>query len=116
MGEPVDKEAAPQDYEQRLEALRRRYLAALPALRDELAQAWRGCAGGPDSEAWQRLRDLSHRLSGSAPCYGLDSVGEPARQLDKLLSGRAACRDHAVAAPLAQRLLAALDQAIASNV
>jgi Hpt domain len=109
MGELQDKDADVNDFAARFEALRLRYMAGLPGHRDGLAEAWHACAGGADDEAWRRLRDLTHRLSGSAPCYGLDRVGELARQLDKLLSGPPPRPDPAAAAPLIERLLTALD-------
>ena len=66
---------------------------------------------GGDEAPWLRLRDVAHRLSGSAPCYGLDAVGDAARELDRLLSGRAPCRERALAMIAVTSLTSVLDAA-----
>lgn len=99
-------------FQAQIEALRRQFLEELPERRAALAAAWRECADAGDDAPWQRLRDVAHKLSGSAPCYGLDAVGGSARHLDKLLSGRAPCRKRAAADAAVTDLLAALDAAI----
>lgn len=102
-------------FQAQVEALRRHFLQSLPERRAALAAAWRSCADAGEESAWQRLRDVVHRLSGSAPCYGLDAVGELARSLDRLLSGKSPCRERAVAAGAVAELLAALEAAIESG-
>lgn len=100
------------EFEAQVEALRRHFLQELPERRTALVAAWRDCADGGDESPWQQLRDVAHKLSGSAPCYGLDAIGEAARALDKLLSGRPPCRERAVAGIAVAELSAALDAAM----
>jgi HPt (histidine-containing phosphotransfer) domain-containing protein len=102
------------EFQAQLEALRRHFVEGLPERRAALQAAWRDCGHGGDEAPWERLRDVAHKLSGSAPCYGLDRVGEVARGLDRQLSGRAPCRERATLATPVAQLLAALDAAIAS--
>ncbi|HEX5961841.1 MAG TPA: Hpt domain-containing protein [Rhodanobacteraceae bacterium] len=97
---------------EQIEALRRHFLQGLPERRTALIAAWSGCADGGDEAPWLALRDVAHKLSGSAACYGLDPLGEAGRELDKLLSGRTPCRMRATAAPLVAHLEALLDTAI----
>jgi hypothetical protein len=54
-------------------------------------------------------------LSGSAPCYGLEAIGNLARSLDRLLSAKPPCRERAVAGGAVAELSAALDAAIDSR-
>lgn len=104
-----------QEYEARFAALRAQYFAALPQRRADIAEHWRGCAADAASPAWAAIHTQAHRLAGSAPCYGLDGVGEAAQRLDRMLSGKPPCRDAAALAPLVTRLLDALDAAIAAH-
>lgn len=97
-----------------IEALRRHYLQGMPGRRAALADAWQGCLDGGDEAAWLGLRDVAHKLAGSASYYGLDALGKAARDLDKLLSGRSPCRERALAEPAVARLSALLDAAILS--
>jgi HPt (histidine-containing phosphotransfer) domain-containing protein len=101
-------------FQAQIEALRRHFLQALPERRAALTAAWHDCVDSSDDAPWQRLRDVAHKLSGSAPCYGLDAVGDAARDLDKLLSGRAPCRERAAADAAVTDLVAALDAAVRS--
>lgn len=103
------------EFEVQFEILRLQYLAGLPARRLALLAAWRECGSGADEQAWQRLRDAAHNLSGSAPCYGLEALGKLARRLDRQLSGAAACRERAIAEKTLRGLVAALDAAIAAS-
>ncbi|HEX7111590.1 MAG TPA: Hpt domain-containing protein [Mizugakiibacter sp.] len=104
------------DFEARLAALTRDYLRALPQRREELARLWDACRGGAaTAEEWAALRQLVHRLSGSAPNYGLEALGAAARAVDVLLSGTAPCRDAATLAPAVVACAAALEAAIASG-
>jgi len=100
------------DFEARYEALRTAYFAALPQRRGEAAEHWRACVQDMQSPAWRELHSLVHRLSGSAPCYGLDEVGAVAQKLDRMLSGKPPCRDAAALAPWLDCLLAAMDSAL----
>lgn len=104
-----DPDFADAAFQAQIEALRQHYLQGIPQRRSAFIEAWRECLDGEQEQAWLRLRDVAHKLSGSAPCYGLEEVGEAARELDKLLSGRTPCRTRAqVEAPVA-RLQALLD-------
>lgn len=108
----TDSDARDAAFEAQLDALRKHFLAGMPARRAALAAAWRDCTDGGDDAPWQRLREVAHKLAGSAPCYGLDTVGDVARELDRQLSGRQPCRERArVEAPVG-RLLALMDAAI----
>lgn len=96
-----------------LAALRVRYVAGLPARKAALDEAWCACTDAGDEASWQRLRDVAHNLSGSAAGYGFDALGDAARDLDRLLSGRERRRTRgSVGAGVAQ-LAILLDAAIA---
>lgn len=97
------------EFQAQLEALRVHFRGELPARRAALAKAWSDCVDGGDEAPWLRLRDVAHKLSGSAPNFGFEAVGERARELDKLLSGRAACRERAGVEFAVTRLEACLD-------
>ncbi|WIG54537.1 MAG: hypothetical protein OJF61_000323 [Rhodanobacteraceae bacterium] len=103
------------EFQAQFEALRRHFVQELPARRAALVSAWGDCADGGDEAPWQRLRDVAHKLSGSAPNYGLEAVGDIARGLDKLLSGRTPCRERAAAGSVVTDLTVALDEAIAAS-
>ena len=103
------------EFQAQIEALRRHFLEELPERRAALAAAWHDCADAGDEAPWLRLRDVAHKLSGSAACYGLDAVGDRARDLDKLLSGRAPCRERAAVDGAVTDLVVTLDAAIASS-
>ena len=103
------------EFQAQFEALRRHFMQELPDRRAALVSAWNACADGGDEAPWLRLRNVAHNLSGSAPNYGLDVVGDVARGLDKLLSGRTPCRARATAEGVVADLTAALDAAIAAS-
>ena len=103
------------EFQAQFEALRRHFMQELPDRRAALVSAWNACAAGGDEAPWLRLRDVAHKLSGSAPNYGLDVVGDVARGLDRLLSGRTPCRARATAEGVVADLTAALDAAIAAS-
>ncbi|HEX5352673.1 MAG TPA: Hpt domain-containing protein [Rhodanobacteraceae bacterium] len=103
------------EFQAQIESLREQFMCELPARHAALDSAWSACADAGDEAPWLHLRDVAHRLSGSAPCYGLDAVGEAARELDRLLSGRSPCRERAAAAARVLLLQAALDTAIAAT-
>lgn len=113
----MDTETDPREIEFRaqFEALRRHFMQELPDRRAALVSAWNVCAEGGDEAPWLRLRDVAHKLSGSAPNYGLDAVGDIARSLDRLLSGRTPCRERAKAEGVVVQLVTVLDEAIAAN-
>lgn len=100
------------EFQAQVAALRRHFLGELPDRRAALVAAWNACADAGDEAPWLRLRDIAHKLSGSAPCYGLDAVGEAARELDRLLSGRSPCRTRAAAGAAVISLTTVLDAAI----
>src|SRR5690242_20149861 len=100
------------DFEARYEALRAAYFAALPQRRADAAEHWRACMHDAESPGWRELHTLVHRLSGSAPCYGLEEIGVTAQKLDRMLSGKPPCRDVAALAPWVDCLLAALDAVV----
>ena len=108
----VDPDPREVEFQAQIEALRRHFMQELPGRRDALAFAWSGCVDAGDEAPWMRLRDVAHRLSGSAPCYGLEAVGDAARELDRMLSGRTPCRERAVAMVAVASLTAVLDAAI----
>lgn len=103
------------EFRAQFEALRRHFMQELPERRAALVSAWNDCVDGGDEAPWLRLRDVAHKLSGSAPNYDLEAVGEIARGLDRLLSGRTPCRERAAAGAAVSRLLVALDEAIATS-
>lgn len=94
--------------------LRQHYLAGLPARRAALGAAWRDCADGGDEGPWGRLRDVAHKLAGSATSYGYEAMGKTARELDRALSGRTPARARAAVGPLVAGLAQELDVAIAA--
>lgn len=100
------------EFEAQMQALRSHFLTGLPPRRTALAEAWAACLAGAGEADWQALRDVAHRLAGSAASFGLDALGEAARELDRLLSRPPPCRDVAEAAPLVATLVATLDAAI----
>lgn len=103
------------EFQAQFEALRRHFMQELPDRRATVIAAWDACTDGGDETPWLRLRDAAHKLSGSAPNYGLDAVGDFARALDRLLSGRVPCRERAAAGAIVMDLTAALDAAIAAS-
>lgn len=102
------------DFEAQMQALRAQFASGLPARRTALAAAWASCQAGTSERDWQALRDVAHRLAGSAASFGLDTLGEAARELDRLLSRPPVCRDPTLAAPRVAILTAALERSIAS--
>ncbi len=112
MGAELDPREA--EFQAQIEALRQHFVSELPARRAALVAAWAECVDGGGEASWLRLRDVAHKLSGSAPNYGLDEIGDAARGLDKLLSGRTPCRERAAADGAVVRLTAALDAGIAA--
>lgn len=68
------------------ESLRRRYIDSFPTKCAAFESASEQMAAGdPDSEtltgAIARLRDLAHKLAGSAGMYGFDDIGHLAREI-----------------------------------
>lgn len=98
-----------------LAALRVRYVAGLPARKAALDEAWGGCTDPGGEASWQRLRDVAHNLSGSAAGYGFDALGDAARDLDRLLSGRGRRRSRGNVEAGVARLARLLDAAIADG-
>lgn len=109
----IEQDPREAEFEAQIEALRLHFVSELPDRRAKLVAAWGECVDQGDEAPWLRLRDVAHKLSGSAPCYGLDAIGAAGRQLDRLLSGRVPCRERGMVAGVVEELTAALDQAIA---
>lgn len=101
------------EFDARYRLLQSQYLCELPQRRKAVASLWAASMRDAASPAWQELHALAHRLSGSAPCYGLDAVGEAAQEVDRLLSAKPPCRDVHMLRPPLSRLLNLLDAAIA---
>lgn len=110
-----DADFADPEFLAQLEVLRQHYVQGMPERRAVFMQAWRDCADGAAEPAWQGLRDVVHKLSGTAPCYGLDQLGIAARELDRLLSGRPPCRVRAQVESLVARVQALLDASVPSG-
>lgn len=110
-----DIDPADAEFEAQLHALRMHFIAGLAARRDALTAAWAHCLADGEEAGWLALRDVAHRLAGSAPCYGLDEIGTLARELDRSLSRVPPCRETAVAAAPVAQLQAAIECVIAQN-
>lgn len=108
-----DVDFADPEFLAQLEVLRQHYVQGMPGRRTAFMQAWADCADGTAEPAWQGLRDVAHKLSGTAPCYGLEDLGVAARELDRLLSGRPPCRVRAQVQSLVARVQGLLDASIA---
>ena len=101
---------------ERHEKLLRGYVASLPDKQARIEACWlqvQATDFSPSSMAG--LRDLAHRLAGSAGSYGFDSLGEAAATLDEALDievpGVAQRREIGLrAADLLQALAAAADK------
>lgn len=102
-------------FQAQMAALRRQFRTGLAGRRTALADAWARCGDGSGEAAWLQLRDVAHKLSGSAPSYGFEAIGVAARDLDGLLSGRPPCRQRALAEVAVMRLQAVLDAAVAAG-
>lgn len=109
----ADPDALDAAFEADMVVLRQHYVAGLPARGAALAEAWAACADAGDEAPWQRLRDVAHKLAGSASSYGFEALGQTARELDRLLSGRAPSRSRAAVAALVTNLTAGLAAAVA---
>lgn len=109
----VESDPREAEFQAQIEALRLHFVGDLPVRRAALVAAWAECEDAGDEAPWQRLRDVAHKLAGSASSFGLEALGDVARQLDKLLSGRTPCRERAAATTAVAALVKALDAAIA---
>lgn len=92
----------------RFEELKERYALSLPQKTAELDAAWQRFAEAPhDAEARRALHQCVHRLSGSAPAFGLEEVGDAAQAVDSVFSDWMAVPEFERAAPtqLRQRLV-----------
>jgi CheY-like chemotaxis protein len=108
---------ASEDGDPELAALLDAYTAALPAKLEEIRDLWARVASGSDAEAARTLYLRVHSLAGTAASYGHPSVGDIARQLERVI-GRGAVGG-AEPAPGSQRaapgLIDALDAAARSG-
>jgi HPt (histidine-containing phosphotransfer) domain-containing protein len=111
----VGDDLAEAEFDARYRLLQSQYLSELPQRRKAVAALWAASMRDAASPAWRELHSLAHRLSGSAPCYGLDAVGEAAQEVDRLLSAKPPCRELPVLRPAVSRLLNLLDAAIAAS-
>ncbi|TAN05049.1 MAG: hypothetical protein EPN38_12465 [Rhodanobacteraceae bacterium] len=109
-----DKDAAEAAFQAQIAALGEAFVHGLPARRAALVTAWHDCADDANEPAWERLREVAHKLSGSASNYGFEALGAAGRELDRLLTGHTRCRVRAQAAAAVSRLRDALDGVIAS--
>lgn len=80
-----------EEWEQSLQAeisnLRELYIEALAQRRKELDLALAAYLDAPaDAAAWTSLRDLAHRLRGSAGSYGFGRISLAAEQVEDWLS------------------------------
>lgn len=110
-----DPDFADPVFQAQMAALGRQYRDGLPLRHAALAEAWSQCADDGEEAAWLRLREVAHKLSGSAASYGFDAMGAAARDLDRLLSGRPPCRRRATAEPAVARVRSALDAVIGAD-
>jgi|SRR5579885_3006590 len=115
VGKAVGNDLGNADFDARYRWLRAHYLSELPQRREAVSSLWADAMRDPTSPAWHELHALAHRLSGSAPCYGLDAIGETAQELDRLFSAKPPCREVFVLRPTVLRLLERLDAAIAAD-
>ncbi len=99
-------------FEAEMAVLRQHYVAGLPARRAALLAAWQECVDHGAEPPWQRLRDVAHKLAGSASSYGFETLGDTARELDRRLSGRTPTRLRAPVGELVAGVAAALDAAV----
>ena len=107
--------AADPEFLAQLEVLRQHYLQGMPGRKVAFRNAWRECVDSGAEPAWQSLRDVVHKLSGTAPSYGLEELGAAARELDRSLSGRPPCRVRAQVEPAVARVQAMLDALVPSG-
>ncbi|MGH8155476.1 MAG: Hpt domain-containing protein [Rhodanobacteraceae bacterium] len=114
-GGVMDADFSDATFQAQMAALRRQYVAGLAVRSAALADAWRACSDGGGEAAWLALRDVAHRLSGSASSYGFVSLGAAARELDGLLSGHPPCRVRAAAEAAVTRVRTLLDAAMAGS-
>lgn len=93
----------------RFEELKLRYARSLPQKATELAAAWaRFSADADDAQARRALHQCVHRLSGAAPAFGLEQLGDAAQAVDGQFSDWMALPEFERLAPvLLQRAIAA---------
>lgn len=94
-----------------LAALRAVYAKKLPDKMRELTVATQSLDGGDGGTA-SDLRDLAHKLAGSAPTFGFPELGDAARQIERLcdsVSNAGSMTDDDVA-DLTERVMALADQ------
>ena len=72
----------------RFEALCLRYAQSLASKRSALDDAWRAFVDEPLEPARRELHEQVHRLVGSAPSYGYETIGRDARAVDACLRER----------------------------
>lgn len=71
----------------RFEELKERYAHSLSQKATELEDVWQQFAQNPyDTQARRAMHQCVHRLSGSAPAFGFERLGDAAQAVDSLLS------------------------------
>ncbi|MBL8297590.1 MAG: Hpt domain-containing protein [Rhodanobacteraceae bacterium] len=71
----------------KLEELRQRYWRSLPRKAEDLQGQWQRVQLQPQERTFlAELHMQVHRLSGSAPAYGFDTIGALARPIDQQLA------------------------------
>src|SRR6185436_2412044 len=92
----------------RFEELKLRYARSLSQKATELATAWIEFSADPDdAQARRTLHQCVHRLSGSAPAFGLEELGDAAQLVDGQFSDWMAVPEfERLTPPLLQRAIA----------
>lgn len=73
------------EVEAQVAALKRLYLAQLPAKIAELRATYESALANQDGEALFSFYRLAHSLAGSSGMYGMPAVGDKARELEYLV-------------------------------
>lgn len=83
-----------------------KYMGSLPKKRTRISRCWSAIGRqGCTPELFDKLKTEMHRLSGSAPSYGLEALGQVAHKLDLLLTS---CNDIDAAVAESGELMSAL--------
>jgi len=82
-------DAARERFRAQLERMKKGYVSRLPERAAELEELRPGLSAG-DAAASQQVRDIVHRLSGTAGSYGLDEISRAATELELRIDKAAA--------------------------
>ena len=69
-----------------MNALHARYARSFASKHAALLEAWQSFSATHDEPSARKLHDLVHRLAGSAPSYGYETLGLRAREADHALT------------------------------